>query len=196
MIGITANFDQVIKEISDVERRQVPFAIALTLNAVVDDVERNTLKSMTRRLDRPTPFTLRGMAKRKANKRRLEARLFFKDRQAGYLEKQETGGVRRPKGKALLVPAGQRLNKYGNLPKGAVKRLLARKDVFSGKVGGVGGIWQRKRGGRLKLLIAYEPKARYQPRLRFRETALKTTTARIGTHWRRSFAKAVATAKR
>ncbi|MEP1934959.1 MAG: hypothetical protein ABJJ37_27105 [Roseibium sp.] len=195
---IEANFDAFLKGVTDVEKRQIPFAIALTLNATIEDVETNTVKSLLRRLDRPTPFTLRGLAKRKATKRNMVATLFFKDLQADYLEKQETGGERRPKGRAITIPVGQRLNKYGNMPKGAIKRLLARPDVFSGRVNGVGGIWQRPKGRRkaLKLLVAFKQKATYRPRLRFQSSALKTTKARIGLNWRRSFSHALKTTNR
>lgn len=194
---MTANFDAFQRAMKDVERRQLPYAIALTLNATMEDVERNTHKSLSRRLDRPTPFTLRALARRRAVKRNLQASVIFKDSQAAYLEQQETGGIRKPKGRALLLPVGQRVNQYGNLPKGAVKRLLARNDVFSGEVKGVGGIWQRPKGRRkpLKLLVAYQPKAAYQPRLGFRDGALKTAKARIGGHFSRSMALALKTAR-
>ncbi|MBD8875425.1 hypothetical protein [Roseibium polysiphoniae] len=198
MFSVSVNFSRFLADIKALEQRQVPYAVSLALNATIDDVERNTQKSMTRRLDRPTPFTMRGLAKWKANKRKLRASVFFKDAQAGYLEKQETGGIRRPKGRAIPVPVGQRVNKYGNMPKGAIKRLLARKDVFSRKINGVAGIWQRPKGRRktLKLLVAYQPKATYQPRLGYRAGALKTTQARIGVHFRRSMSQALKTARR
>jgi len=198
MLDLSGNFRAFARDLSRAEKQQVPYAIALTLNATAADIEKNTDKSLSKLLDRPTPFTRRGLFKRKATKRRLLATVGFKPIQASYLERLETGGDRLPKGRALVVPVGQRLNKYGNLPRNALRRLLARKDVFSGNVNGVAGIWQRKRGrsgrGGLKLLIAYAPKARYEKRLGFRAGARKTALARVRTHWRRSFAKAMRTA--
>lgn len=199
MLEITADFDGFLKQLNDVERRQVPFAISLTLNETIDDVESNTRKRLPRVLDRPTPFTQRGLMTRKATKRRLLASVGFKRIQSAYLKFQEDGGERRPRRRAIPIPVGQRLNKYGNMPRAAIKRLLARPGVFSGEVRGVAGIWQRKRtrGQRgLKLLIAFKPRATYQPRLKFHEGALKTTRARIGINWRRSFARALKTARR
>lgn len=198
MADFEANFEALLRGLTAVEQRQVPYALALTLNAVVTDVKTNTEGSMTRRLDKPIPFTQKGLAIHRATKARLEASAFFKDRQAAYLELQESGGMRRPKGRALVLPADQKVNRYGNLPKGTVKRLLLRGDVFSGSVGGVAGIWQRFGPGKrkLRLLIAYEPEASYRPRLKFQDSAYKTARARIETHFNRSMAFALRTAKR
>lgn len=198
MLDLSGNFRDFTRHLNKVEKRQVPFAISLTLNGIAGDIEKNTGKSLSRRLDRPTPFTLRGLFKRRATKRDLAATVGFKPVQAGYLEKQETGGERLPKGRALVVPVGLRLNKYGNMPKDAVRRMLARPDVFSGVVNGVAGIWQRKKGrkgaGGLKLLVAYARKARYQKRLGFQDGAKKTALARVQTNWRKAWARATRTA--
>ncbi|WP_156453227.1 hypothetical protein [Polycladidibacter hongkongensis] len=208
MFQYSANFEEVTKGLTKAERQQVPYAISLALNGVAQDIKANSEKALVRRLDRPTPFTKRGLGLRRASKRRLEAKVFFKDRQAGYLQLQETGGTRRPERKALAVPVALRLNKYGNLPRRSIDRLLKRPDVFQGEVGGVEGIWQRpKRGKRgngsrgtkgssgLKLLIAYEKRADYQPRLRFKDGARKTAAARIAGNFRRAMRKAMRTAR-
>ncbi|WP_109314760.1 hypothetical protein [Pseudovibrio ascidiaceicola] len=208
MIRYSAHFDEVTRGLTQAEQRQLPFAISLALNYTVEDIKANTEKALGRRLDRPAPFTKRGLALKRATKRNLSAAVFFKDRQAEYLELQEKGGTRKPKRKALAVPFSQRLNKYGNLPRRTIERLLKRPDVFQGEVNGVEGIWQRPRrskrhnGSRgtkgssgLKLLIAYEESADYQPRLCFRESARKTADARIKHNFRRAMQRALATAR-
>ncbi|MFS8181476.1 hypothetical protein ACMG4P_07920 [Pseudovibrio denitrificans] len=208
MIRYTANFGEVARGLTRAEQRQVPFAISLALNDTVQDIKANTEKTLSRRLDRPTPFTKRGLALKRASKRNLSALVFFKDKQADYLELQEKGGTRRPTHIALAVPFSQRLNKYGNLAQRTIDRLLKRPDVFQGEINGVEGIWQRpKRGKRrsgsrgtkgrtgLKLLIAYEKSADYQPRLRFREGARKTADARIKHNFRCAMRKAMLTAR-
>ena len=88
-----------------------------------------------------------------------------------------------------------KLNRYGNLAggKGRIKRLLAKKNTFQGTIGGVAGVWQRpKRGKRsrggsgtigqsgLKLLVAYESSAQYQPRFDFYGIAERSVRANIG----------------
>ena len=71
--------------------------------------------------------------------------------QAEYLRFQIEGGTRTPKGRAIAVPTSNvKLNRYGNLAggQGRIKRLLAKKNVFQGTIGGVAGIWQRPKRGK------------------------------------------------
>lgn len=182
--------------LSDFARRQLPFATALALTRTAEDVKTNTLKRMARVFDRPTPFTMRGVAVRRASKRRPAAAVFLKDRQADYLEHQETGGTRTPSGRALVIPQAARVNRYGNLPRGAVARAAARPDTFEGTVNGTPGIWQRKRGGKVRLLVSYADRARYAPRFGFQDGARKTAVARFGERFAEAFAEALRTARR
>lgn len=174
--------------------RQLPFAISVALNETARDAERNTRKRLARVIDRPTPFTLRGTLVRRASKRNLVARVGFKDRQAGYLRWQEEGGRRTPTGRALLVPGNRRRNRYGNIPRGAVQRLLARGDTFSGRIGSTAGIWRRT-GNHLRLEILYASSADYTPRLGFASAVAKTARARFPNHLDRALAAALRTAR-
>ena len=156
--------------------RQLPFALARGLTAVAREGKEAVDARIPQAFDRPTPFTRRAVGVVAARKQSLAAEIYIKPIQARYLGLQETGGVRRPRsgGRALLLPAGARVNIYGNLPRRAVARLFARPDVFSGRVGGVAGIWQRpsrsRRRSGPRLLVAYESEARYRPRFGFGET--------------------------
>ena len=185
---------QFRRRLTAIQRRQLPFATALALTATAKDVQRNVEKAIDRGFDRPTPFTRRAIGITAARKTRLIASVFVKRIQAQYLAVQETGGERRPRGRALVLPAAARLNRYGNLPRGAVRRLLGRPDTFSGTVRGIAGIWQR-RGRSVSLVVAYEPKARYRPRLGFMDTARKTARARFPIQMRRALERALATAR-
>lgn len=201
-VSIFVDLSQFRRTIGSVGRRQMPFASALALNDTGKDVGEAWADHMRTKLDRPTPFTVKGSYLRRATKTRLTAEVGLKPRQADYLRLQSTGGVRRPKGKALVVPAGVRLNKYGNMPRGKTKALLARSDVFS--VSGSSrrashlppGIYQRRRSGQgVKLLVAFELSATYRSRLQLRRVAeLKVATAFVS-HFRRRFAAARLTAK-
>ena len=99
--------------------------------------------------------------------------------------------------------------------KGALKRALAKPDVFSGTVKGIAGVWQRpKRGKRrtkhgaqmgrtgtvgarkgLKLLAAYEKSVKYSPRLKFVPRAHKLASREIGPAIARHLGQAVRTAR-
>lgn len=186
-LRITSNIKQFERGLNDAARRQIPFALSLAINEVLSDVRKNWVKRLRKSLDRPTPFTLRGFAIKRASKRRLTGMVFAKPIQNDYLARLEDGGTRIPRRRAIPVPVGQRRNRYGNMPRGAVSRVLAKPNTFSGtpKGGGTPGIYQRlgtrrKSGGaRLKLLVHYADLARYTPRLALRAGAMKTATARL-----------------
>ena len=151
---------------------QVPFAVALGLTRIAQRAQNDAERGIVQRIDRPTPFTQRAVAIKTATKRRPEAVVFIKDRQGKYLKILETGGVEKPKRRALVVPVGVRLNQYGNMTKGRVKKLLARKDVFSGRINGTAGIWQRRKRKGPKLLVAYEDRRTVRPQLHFKDTVI------------------------
>lgn len=122
-------------------QEQIPFATAKALTRTAQQT-RDELKTQAKKdLDRPTPFTIRGITIATATKQRLSARVFIRDIQAEYLWYAVEGGV----AGRMVQPANIRLNRYGNIPRKALKRLLARPDVFYGTIRGITGIWQRGR---------------------------------------------------
>ena len=103
-----------------------------------------------------------------------------------------------------------KLNRYGNLAggQGRIKRLLAKKNVFQGTIGGVAGIWQRpKRGKRsrgdsgtigqsgLKLLVVYESSTQYQPRFDFYGIGARSVRTNISKEMDKAIARALQSAK-
>lgn len=196
-LKIKNNIREFQRGLNDVSRRQIPFALSLAINEVLNDIRKNWEKRLRRILDRPTPFTMKAFAVRRATKRSLTGMVFAKPIQAEYLTRLEDGGNRAPKRRAILVPVGQRLNKYGNMPRGAVGRTLNKPAVFSGKPKGGrrAGIWQRDRkGASLKLLVHYADRASYSPRLKLVVSAAKTATARLPGAMLRAMRRAVGSA--
>lgn len=108
-------------------QKQIQFAASRALNQTANEVRKAIPAELERGLDRPTPFTTsdKAMYLKPATKDRLEAGVFFKDRQASYLKYQLEGGVRSPTRKALRLPSAIGLDQYGNLPKGIIKQLVA-----------------------------------------------------------------------
>jgi len=122
-------------------QKQVPFATARALTKTAQDT-RDALKVQIKKdLDRPTPFTVRGISSASATKASLQARVYVRDIQAGYLWYAVEGGV----AGSRVRPGNIRLNKYGNIPRKSLGKLLARPDVFYGTIRGITGIWQRGR---------------------------------------------------
>jgi len=171
-INVKSNLNQLSRDLNDIAEKQLPFAMALTLTKTVQSAQRSEIIAMERQLDRLTPFTKHGVAIQKATKQNWQARVFIKDIQAEYLHWVVEGGSRQPKNKAHVLPATIRRNKYGNIPRGKIKKLLQRSDVFSGKLKGVPGLYQRTRKG-VKLLFAYERVAKYKPQYKFKDVAEK-----------------------
>ena len=168
MFTIEADFNAADRLLSDLGRKQLPFAAAMTLNDVAADVKEDEARGIEETFDRPTPYTKRGLYLRRASKSRLAAQVGVKSVQAGYLGLQARGGVRRPKGQALVVPVKMRRNKYGNMAKGAVKRAAAKPGVFVASRKSTRsqhlppGIYERPRGKRAskpKMLVAFESSA-------------------------------------
>ncbi len=177
------------------QQRQLPFAVAKALTATAKDAQRAVTAELPRVFDRPNPFTMRAIAIRSANKQNQKAVVYVREKQAQYLQLEVEGGVRRPRGRALALPSAVPRDAYGNVGRTTARRLRARKDVFSGTVGGIGGVWQRT-PGRLVLLLAYESTARYTKRLPFVEIVQKTVDTRWPANLRASVDYAVRTARR
>lgn len=180
---------------------QLRFAAALTLTALAKDGQDAAQQQILTAFDRPTAFTRRGVRIHPATKARLESQVFVADIQAGYLVLQETGGERRPRaGAPITVPVGIRLNASGNIPRGAIKRELAKPTAFAVSPRDAGrlppGIYRRMKRGAPKLLVALERQAQYRPRFGFQTTVRARVRAMLDQRWREAVARALATARR
>lgn len=107
--------------LDDVAQRQVPFLLAKTLTAVAQDVREHFTKRLPVVFDRPTPFTQRGVFIKRAEKKDLNADVYFpqSQEQAGraqreYIRPGAEGGRRQQKKTEYL------LTRMGWLPPGWV----------------------------------------------------------------------------
>jgi hypothetical protein len=148
-ITVKTNVEQAMKGLERLNKQQIPFAAALGLTNTAKELAEIEKRMMVKQLDRPTPFTLRGIRYQRANKAdyatgRLHSRVYIMDKQAEYLRLQIEGGTRTPRGTVLTVPTKNiKLNKYGNIPggQGRIQKLLNRKNTFQGTINGVYGVW-------------------------------------------------------
>lgn len=215
-ISIKSNVDKVTKRLAKTHAKQVPFATSVALNETANYVAKVQRKVAQSTFDRPTPFLLngihtgrgRGWAGQRATKRNLVAVLMPGSRrgnisEAGQrvndtLKRQILGGTRQAPGRALPVPTKKvRLNKYGNLTKGQIARLLSKPNVVSlGRREGVEpGIYRRDKKGRLTMLVAWEPQTQYRARFDYYGIAQRIAGRRFQKEFRKSMARAVATAR-
>ncbi|NIH18928.1 hypothetical protein [Morganella morganii] len=200
-------------------RKQLPFATAQAMTAVVRKIEDAQKVAMQRNLDNPTPFTVKSVKSRGARKSDLKAKVFVMNTAAAYLEPFETGGVHKLNGSALLNPKDIKLNKYGNLPRNKLSSLKSKENTFIGDISGVNGVWQRKKAkkgkkGRKrlqrspngtrrdrkkqpmpKLLIRFGDALPVEPVLGYQDRAMKMTQALLPQEIKRAIAEAIRTAR-
>lgn len=184
---MSGDFDGFGRLVRSLERNLVRTAAGQALKQTIRAVERREREALPTVLDRPTPFTVEGIASRMMPGDRPRASLFFAAPQAGWLGPLEMGGTRRPAGRAIVVPVNAPRDAHGNLPRGIVKQLAAdKRRYFTGKMRGKAGLWQRTGAGRLTLLASFKPSASYRPILGTRD--------RLAGSWRSELPRALGAA--
>ena len=174
MLSVHSNTKQLTAHLNRIQRKQIPFATAKALTQTAFDVKRTLQNALPRRLDRPTKGIINSVQVDKATKYNVTARVGFaglgfdktlwRESPAKIMRYHIKGGTRYPNKRAIAVPVKQTTNQFGNLKRNAVKNLLANTTkYFSGTPKGMSnaGIYERQKK-KLKMLVAWEPKATYQ----------------------------------
>ncbi|MEQ1968732.1 hypothetical protein ABLA30_17340 [Xenorhabdus nematophila] len=199
-------------------RKQIPFATAQALTSVAREIEKAQKVAFNRKLESPTPFTVKAVRSQGARKDNLTAKVFVLPTAASYLEPFEVGGVHKLNGAALLNPKNVKLNKHGNLPRNKLSQLKGKQGTFIGELDGVNGVWQRKKSKskkskrRLKrspngtrrerqkqrapkLLIRFGDALPVEPILGYQERAQQMAQALLPQAINRALSEAIRTAK-
>lgn len=126
MLNVKDNVADVLSW-TDRLSRQYEFAVAVALT----NTARAVARAMPAEVDKAfkggaVPFTRQAFYFKRAEKTRLTSEVGVKRLQAEYLAYQISGGERRPKRQALRLPSVVTLTQQGNLPPGAIGRLVAR----------------------------------------------------------------------
>jgi len=144
-INISANIEQARSYLSNVQRKQLPFATSFALNKTAQKVKEAQQKEMRDVFDRPTPFTLNSIFIKSSNKSNLTATVGLKsfaskgNAAAKYLQAQIAGGERRLKGYEValrsigVLPEGYftvpgeaaKMDLFGNIQRGQIVQILA-----------------------------------------------------------------------
>lgn len=217
-ISIRADTRALERQLTKLARTQVPFAIALAINAVAKRVVQGETEALSQVFDAPRAFTKSAFTQAPsfggayATKRSPTAIITAKPLQAAYLAPSEDGTPQSlGQGKKIRTPVNVRTSAGGNIPKDELRRLFAEPDVFLGEVRGVNGIWQRpspprpkgapKRRlksnttGRLKLLVAFTRPVQVKTKLGYRERAEMIVQKHFNTDFDAAIAKALASAR-
>lgn len=203
-LSLKADFTKLTAHLNRVQREQVPFAIAQTLNNVAIDVANAVTVQMDRYLDNPTPFTKkaytsgRGFKGKRATKRDFEAILIPGEIQAQYLKFQIAGGTRRPKQTAILVPTRfAPKNKYGNLTRANRKRAVAGGGKYftaGDREGKTPGIYKRV-GRKIQPFAFYVDEAQYDAIFPIDKIASGVVSNRLQKRFSEALARALQTAR-
>ena len=160
-VSIQADFNQLTKDLTKLQKKQIPFALSRAINSIAFQSQVDLKEAIPRYIDRPTKHTIKGVRYKKGNKKDPTAFVGFRSKflspggagtlQSDYMHYQVHGGRKLPQlGKDLAVPfpKHQKLNKYGNIKRTKIREYLRDSDrYFSGKPKGQSGaddgIWER-----------------------------------------------------
>ncbi|AXK40860.1 hypothetical protein DWG20_09340 [Crenobacter cavernae] len=155
--------------LSDLEKRQLPFAMARALTLTAQDVKRAEIAEMQRAFDRPTKYTLNSLYVKPATKRDLRAWVWLKyDAGKGtpadkYLAAEIQGGGRKtkrferalqqagvmPRGMFAVPGSAAQKDAYGNMSRGQIVQILSYLRAF-GEQGYKANMTDRRRGSLAK----------------------------------------------
>ncbi len=200
-LNVGSNINQVAGWLTNVQRKQLPFATAGALTSTAFDVRKHVVeKTFPRDFDlKNKRFAAATLRVDKANKRKLRAAVY--DRLGReYLETQARGGIKRPTGQWLSIPT-QHIKRTAAGKVGKAKRprnIVNKPNVFFRHQGPTPDIVRRPRGKGKQLEVLYQlvPLARIPKRLRFYEDAAKVVQRRMVPNFKKSFERAVRTARR
>ena len=183
MIKASSDLTKLQKKLPKI-RKKLMYAESEALNQTANIAAKAQRAQADKIFDRPTPFLLNGIFNPRGKLgfvgifsrfNTLRAELIPGARGGRFgaagrrinevVRMQAFGGTRTPLKRALPVPTrNARTNKYGNIPNNHIKGLLQRKNhvELGPRQGLPAGIYRREPGGRLTLLIAWEPSAQYR----------------------------------
>ena len=162
------NLDEHIKTLTDIEKKQVPFACSVAMNETVKVIAKKYLPQVIDRyVDKgANAYTKRGFYYIRSSKRKLVAYVAVKDDNE-YLDTIIYGGIVKPlkDNRFLIQPVNARLNKYGNLPRNSHQRRMDNPHLyFEGKPNKKApyGVYRRYKRKKPKLITRYDRKNRRQ----------------------------------
>lgn len=149
---VEGNIDSLIK--------QTPFLTSMAVNNTAFTAMRSVRSALPHQLKLTKKFITSSMVVNRSHYKQPmpTAYVGFLDRVSLQSFMESGRGTRLPRGKAILIPVNVKRNSRGGITKAnKPENLLRRRDTFSGKVGGIPGIWQQKkvRGGKKQLILLY-----------------------------------------
>lgn len=188
----------------NVVSKQINYAASKSINATMFDTRTEYQGYMRTKIDRPTPFTISGVRVRKTTKANLSGQIYIEKKRSEYMRIIIEGGVERPKQRALRgVTGNTRLNKYGNMTRNYITKMLSnKKKYFSGVPRGSrkrpAGVWQRMgKGGRksLRIMVTWDDEQIVKKQLEFYKPVAKEFEKRFHINFNKALIEAISSAK-
>lgn len=198
-ISVKMDIKAATKGLSNLQKRQIPFATSQALNDTAFQARTDAMAGMDKHLEKPTPWTKRGIRVGKSTKAKLVSSVAIEPDRWKYLRFQVSGGTRKHKTDGTIVtPKSIRTNQYGNITRGKIKALVSSGKAFVGTVGDVYGVWQRpgRKGGPLKLLARFEDQAEYARRYPFARIVADSVRKNFKSNFARRLGAALSGGKR
>ena len=149
---LTKVTERTLKKQLEKTQKRFNFAAAISLTKTAKLAQKEVINQMPKVFDRPTPWTLRGTYIQPAKPTNLETKVAFKDDRAiptlggkggtaaaNYIKWQVEGGTRQQKGierkllalgilgkdEAVVPGDAVRLNRYGNMTRASLSKIIA-----------------------------------------------------------------------
>jgi hypothetical protein len=133
MFHVKMDTRRMYKFLDDHSKNQVPHALSQTINKVLFNGKKGMEKDMDRVYDGgATPWTKGGVRYVKSSKQ-LPVGILYVEEDRAYVMRTIDGGLNAPKKEVLIKPMNIRVNRYGNLVKGAVAKRYNDDKFFAGK---------------------------------------------------------------
>ena len=137
MLNIKGDLKPITKHLKKVQKKQIPFATANAINSVLFGIQKAEKAQMPKKLDNPTPYTMKAFKIKKAKKTQLVGEIFVMPQKYKYLKYAIEGGTRTGNVSVPYTKTGNiKLNKYGNI-KGKKGGLIKNQNQFIGKIKGI-----------------------------------------------------------
>jgi hypothetical protein len=139
--SIEVDIRKAMAALTDIQKRQIPYALSKGINATVDDVATAEQKEMRDVIDRPRPSTIKAVRRELSNKKQdvIQGRVYLADWASEKLSHLVHGGPRKPKkwesrwlsrvfgGTPFAIPSNQfKTDAYGNIPGSTISAIISK----------------------------------------------------------------------